>query len=272
MIETLTAALEKIPKSIPHKLLFASRSESRLVSTCRKPPIATRMLRLHLDDSLGLSNDSTRLPELSPVKSFMDLWGSLSVLQLELNERRAEAGKLEMRRLELDEREEEVRKKEEEWKKKEEEWKRKEEEWKKKEGEIREEELRIQIVRELQQVQRLPHPGTRKRELPIPLPLPLSVARAKSMWWSSESSASDTTSPIGDFSELRNDMANRQPNDIASGVPLSSDLIPKGVRTPPAQSSRPSIHPDAGASDTFRWVPRFFTKPLGIEDQEKRRG
>ena len=64
VIETLTAALEKIPKSIPHKLLFASRSESRLVSTCRKPPIATRMLRLHLDDCLDPSNGSTRLPEL----------------------------------------------------------------------------------------------------------------------------------------------------------------------------------------------------------------
>jgi len=167
VIETLTAALEKIPKSIPHKLLFASRSESRLVSTCRKPPIATRMLRLHLDDSLDPSNGSTRLPELSPVKSFMDLWGNLSVLQLELNERRAEADKLEMRRLELDEREEEIRKKEEEWKKK-------EEEWKKNEGEMR----KIQIVKDLQ---RLPHPATRRRELPIPLPLPLSVARERSL-------------------------------------------------------------------------------------------
>ena len=260
VIETLTAALEKIPKSIPHKLLFASRSESRLVSTCRKPPIATRMLRLHLDDSLGPSNDFTRLPELSPVKSFMDLWGNLSVLQLELNERRAEADKLEMRRLELDEREEEIRKKEEEWKKK-------EGEWKKKEGGMREE-LKIQIVKDLQ---RLPHPATRRRELPIPLPLPLSVARAKSMWWSSESSASDATSPIGNFSEPRTDMANRHLNDIDSSVPLSGDLIPKGVRTPPTESSRPSIHPDAGASDTFRWVPRFFTKPIGIEDQEKRK-
>jgi len=190
----------------------------------------------------------------------MDLQGNLSVLQLELNEHRAEADKLEMRRLELDEREEEVRKKEEEWKKKEEEWRKKEEQWKKEE-QIRKEELKIQIVKDLQ---RLPHPGTRKRELPIPLAL--SVARAKSMWWSSESSASDTMSPIGDFSEPRADMANRHPlNDIDSSAPLSGDLIPKGVRTPP------SIHPDAGASDTFRWVTRFFTKPIGIEDEETRK-
>ena len=136
VVEAFTAALEKIPKSIPHKLLFASRSESRLVSTCRKPPIATRMRRLHLDDSLGLSGGSTVI-QLSPVKSFMDLWGDLSLLQRESNgHRRAEVDKLYMRRLELDEREEEIRKREEQWEKKEAGWWSREEELRKKEWEM----------------------------------------------------------------------------------------------------------------------------------------
>lgn len=55
VVESFTTALEKVPRGIPHKLLFSSRSESHLVSTCRIPPVSTHLRRLRLDDSISSS-------------------------------------------------------------------------------------------------------------------------------------------------------------------------------------------------------------------------
>jgi len=178
VVESFTAALEKLPESISHKLLFSSQSESHLVSTCRKSPTSTRLRRLHLDDSLGI--------QLSPVESFMDLRGNLHVLHHELSGYRAEVDELEKRHSELEKREEELQKREEEWKQKEAELQkkaewfrkkslemlRKEEEEKRREEERQRNAARAQIHqaellemrRGLQQMQRLKEEIAKKEE------------------------------------------------------------------------------------------------------------
>jgi len=69
VVESFTAALQKIPQNIPHKLLFSSRSESHLVSICRIPPISAHVRRLRLKDCAS----SPESLELSLVESFTDL-------------------------------------------------------------------------------------------------------------------------------------------------------------------------------------------------------
>jgi len=135
VVESFTAALERVPESVSHKLLFSSQSESHLVSTCRKPPTATRLRRLHLEDSPRLSSGALDI-QLSPVESYMDLRSNLYILQCELTWRRAKADELEKCRLELDKREEEIRDREEDWEQKEAEWRRQVEWLREKESEI----------------------------------------------------------------------------------------------------------------------------------------
>jgi len=143
VVESFTAALETLPESISPKLLFSSQSELQLVSTCRKPPTSTQLGRLHLDDSPSLSDGSIGI-ELSPVESFVDLRGSLNVLQRKLSGCQAEVDELEKGHSESEKREEEIQKRKAEWQngrrkrngfKKELEMLRKEEEVKHREGE-----------------------------------------------------------------------------------------------------------------------------------------
>ena len=118
VVEAFMEALGRVPESIPHKLLFSSQSESQLVSTCRKTPITTRLRRLHLDDSSGLSDSSVGI-QPSAVESFMELKEILRAFQRESSGHRREADELVKRHSELEIREEEIRKREEEWKRKE---------------------------------------------------------------------------------------------------------------------------------------------------------
>jgi len=71
VVESFTAALEKIPPNIPHKLLFSSRSESHLVAICRMPPVSAHLRRLRLDDAAS-SPESLEL-SLQVVESFTEV-------------------------------------------------------------------------------------------------------------------------------------------------------------------------------------------------------
>ena len=77
IVESFAAALAKVPHELPHKLLFSSRSESHLVSTCKLPSISTHLRRLYLDDTAS-SQDCF---ELSLVESFTEIKESLKLCQ-----------------------------------------------------------------------------------------------------------------------------------------------------------------------------------------------
>ena len=137
VVEAFTAALEKVPESIPHKLLFSSQSEPHLVSTCRQPPISTRLRRLYLEDNI----------QLSLVESVMELKGKLHALQSELSRNWEVAEELGKDRLELRKREEELQKKRQEMDKRERVILRKEQEIDRREQEIRWNEEEIQRMK-----------------------------------------------------------------------------------------------------------------------------
>ena len=86
VVESFTTALEKVPKGIPHKLLFSSRSESHLVSTCRIPPVSTHLRRLRLDDSIS----SPTSLELSLVESFTEIKEKLDLFHRLLGDSQAD--------------------------------------------------------------------------------------------------------------------------------------------------------------------------------------
>ena len=110
VVEAFTTALGKIPKGMPHKLLFSSQSESQLVTTCRKASVSARLRRLHLDDSPGLSDGI----KLSPVESFVELKGNISLLRYKLSICQGGVDELEKERFALERRKKEIRRKEEE--------------------------------------------------------------------------------------------------------------------------------------------------------------